>query len=523
MKNLVRLIFLGIIISLLASCTAFFDNSAFYKHRRRLRSNQNLSSELENLQNDEDTNISTDEDAVQKLFDEAEKNKDSLFGANMFENWIFYMTSLSGDNVGDYAFSSGTWQKDKNGHTEFHTEKGTTVGRGLKTLSNIKYYRYKSRSDRWKDAPYTQYEPSFSEERMKKREERFLFFRFTASSKGPQLDNSMLCVDTYTKFCWYYSEPGWLHSILGNKVPKDWVDFESPVISTQGECEHTKQYTRFYYYDPVGYVEENGRVVIYEWAKENLRRNYFNPRQNYAQNAERNPKKPGKSPYYISSGKGKADEPPPKVPVPPHESSLLVQLSYLKNDNFSVIEQGSFKEMNFAFLSATAKGFLNNRKQEETKTTLEKKVRIEEAETGDEKSSFQIPLASLTTEKNFTLKSYAKFANKLKLLDSKGIYIEIAPEESGALSFTYDEDALIFNAMTNSEFKHTRKQNEVKIECSLKNGEKIKIGESKTFELTYKIKGYFYNDPWFFIEKIEGRKIEKEMSFRVGYTISLSN
>lgn len=522
MKKILKFTLHVLFILLLTSCTAFFDASTYYSSRRRHR---NISDEDIRLPEDEETTplAPTNEEAIQKLFDDAEKNKDSIFSASNFNGWIFYMTDLAGDNVGTYKFSSGTWQTDGNG--ESHTQKGTTVGSGFKTLSNVKYYRYKSRKARWKDVNYTNFVPlEGADEKMKKREERFLFFRFTANSKGPDIDSAMLCVDTYTKFCWYYAEPSWLDSILGNKVPKDWVDFESPVLPTNGEQEHTRSYGKFYYYDPVGYVEASGDVVIYEWAKADLRRNYFNPRQNYLETAERSSDKPGKSPYYITSGKGKENEPPPKVEIPEHKESLLVQISYLKNIDFSVIEQMSFAEQSYAYLSATAKGLLGGTKKGETKLT--KKVPLEEFVNGGKESCFQIPLLELKNEKNFTIKTYSMFANKLKAGDANGVYIGIAPEDYGLLSFIYEErtegESLVFNGMNNGEYKDTRKQNEVKIECSLKTGDKIKAGENKTFEVTYKIKGYFYNDPWFVIKAIEGREIKNEVSFKVGYTLSLS-
>ena len=75
---------------------------------------------------------------------------------------------------------------------------------------NLKYYKYKDQEERWAErGGYS----SNIDETEKKRRERFVFFRFTGNaSAGTRLDNSMFCVDTHTKFLFYYSDPSHISS-----------------------------------------------------------------------------------------------------------------------------------------------------------------------------------------------------------------------------------------------------------------------------------------------------------------------
>ncbi|MEL5720376.1 MAG: hypothetical protein P1P59_04515 [Treponemataceae bacterium] len=295
------------------ACDLSFAGSDFYNSRRRQISSVEIPLYDSSGQADAPI-VSADEDVVQKLFDETEENKDKLFPASNFDNWVFYIAHLHSDNVGDYEFGNGTWIAESSQNCEVYSD-GRNLGSSLKQIKNVKYYRYKNRSDRWKNFSFTDFDP-FTPERdpdgkLKKREERFFFFRFTATAAmNTQLDNAMLCVDTYTKFCWFYSEPSWVKTIAGNTVPNDWVDFEDPKIpsSSPGTVEHTRAYGKFYFYDPIGYVEENGKVVLYEWAKADIRNAYFNPRQNYSETAKRDPNGAGKSPYYSSETGGSGSD-----------------------------------------------------------------------------------------------------------------------------------------------------------------------------------------------------------------------
>lgn len=320
-------IFIFVLISLVAifafltACNFGFAGSDFYNSRRRQTYSVEIPLNDSSIQADAPI-VSADEDVVQKLFDETEENKDTFFHASDFDNWVFSMTHLDDTNVATYEFSDhGKWSPATNGEVYSN---GEIVGSGTNQLKNIKYYRYKSRTNRWKEFSHTNgFDPlaELSDEE-KKREDRFLFFRFTADTKGPSIDNSMLCVDTYTKFCFFYSEPGYFKGMFN--IPSDWVDYEAPAHPEAGDNGHKKPGGRFYYYDPIGYVEEDGSVVIYDWVKQSIAVNDFRQKRNFTTVAKRSPDSPGCSPYLPADVATK----PPKVE---HAPGLYIALSSFEN------------------------------------------------------------------------------------------------------------------------------------------------------------------------------------------------
>ena len=182
------------------------------------------------------------------------------FPASLFDGWILNMTSMTKDNVATYAFKPGNWEGEPKTCT------GPTIAEGqLNKTWDLKYYKYKSQEERWQ--AHGGYKPSI-DEKEKKRRERFIFFRFTGSaSMGITLDNSMFCLDTHTKFLFYYSSPA---NISNFGVPSQWRDYEQP---TEGSH---KQFNKpFYLTDPVGYVKENGECVIYSWCKQHIMSNNY--------------------------------------------------------------------------------------------------------------------------------------------------------------------------------------------------------------------------------------------------------
>ena len=209
------------------------------------------------------------------------KSNSNGFSASKFDDWVVYISSFdNGTNVASYTFKNGTWS----GSPECY--RGPDFGSGIKKTKNVDFYRYKTRKDRWKE--HGGYQPDADP-----RDERFYFYRFTGSAGGglASLDNSMFCVDRYSKFLFYYSDP---RDINWQGVPSKWRDYAQP---TEGE--HKQFGEPFYMSDPVGYVEADGTVVMYEWIKRNISKNNYTAQKNsaYDKPAQRDPGKPGYSPY----------------------------------------------------------------------------------------------------------------------------------------------------------------------------------------------------------------------------------
>ena len=204
-------------------------------------------------------------------------DKDYGFPASKFDEWVVYINAFdNGTNIASYKFKPDSWS----GSPEQYA--GPDFGSGLKHMGNVKFYRYKSRTDRWDgNTP-----PLFDSEK----EKRFYFYRFTASG-GVSLDNSMFCVDTHSKFLFYYSDPA---SISSLGVPSGWTDYAAP-----SKGSHKQFNEPFYLSDPVGYVKEDGSVVLYSWIKQNITNNNYNAQKNsaFTKPAEKKANGAGFSPY----------------------------------------------------------------------------------------------------------------------------------------------------------------------------------------------------------------------------------
>ncbi|WP_052185497.1 hypothetical protein [Treponema sp. OMZ 838] len=208
------------------------------------------------------------------------------FSATQFDSWVVYISDFNNDtNVPTYRFKPGVWT----GTPESYD--GPNFGSSLKTSKNVKFYRYRTRKDRW--AQHGGFVPAHDPN-----DERFYFYRFTSLS-GPaigtqSLDNSMFAMDTYSKFIFYYSEPSYLKNLFGNKVPQNWMDYNAPASG-----EHQLFNEPFYMSDPIGYVNADGTVVLYSWVKQYIANDKYHAPKNgsFTQPAEPNEGKPGYSPY----------------------------------------------------------------------------------------------------------------------------------------------------------------------------------------------------------------------------------
>lgn len=210
--------------------------------------------------------------------------ENTFFSASLFNGWILNMTGMTSDNVASYAFKEGEWSGSPLSCS------GDDIGQGqLNHTWNLKYYKYKDQEERWQErGGYN----SSIDEAEKKRRERFIFFRFTGNaSAGTRLDNSMFCVDTHTKFLFYYSDPSHISSF---GVPSGWKDYDEA-----DEGEHKYFDKPFYLTDPVGYVKENGECVIYGWCKQHIRNNNYRATVDgtYRKQASRTSGGKGYSPY----------------------------------------------------------------------------------------------------------------------------------------------------------------------------------------------------------------------------------
>ena len=227
------------------------------------------------------TETSTEDPWLYYREGEPDASDNGNFNSDTFDRWVLNMPSMSGI-IASYKFKEGVWSGSS---PEVCNNAPPEIGEGLKGIWDVKVYRYKSRAERWSGSYVPEFDP---------KDERFHFFKFTAQSNGGLVDSSMFCVDRYSKFLFYYSEPAVIKNILNNWVPSNWTDYAAP---TQGK--HNKFPEPFYMSDPVGFVKEDGTVVLYEWIIKNINDANYGAKQNpsYTQPAGRKSNKAGFSPY----------------------------------------------------------------------------------------------------------------------------------------------------------------------------------------------------------------------------------
>ena len=79
---------------------------------------------------------------------------------------------------------------------------------------------------------------------------------------------------------------------FGNIIPSNWKDYAD---SSDGE--HTQRDKKFYEYDPVGFVREDGSVVIYNWFKAQIVASNYSPSMNEKYKYVAKAGKPGEKGY----------------------------------------------------------------------------------------------------------------------------------------------------------------------------------------------------------------------------------
>ena len=273
-RTIITAILSIVIVSLYFSCKPALG-SAWYKRAttQEKRNNADIPTDDEDNESQESENTGpyTEVNPFEYF------NENYLYPASKFDEWVVYMPDISTANVASYKFESVTpWNDKGNGEYEYVgiDGKGKVIGGGQQNETwDLKYYMYKTRKDRW--AKSNHFDPGLTSEEAEK-QKRFYFYRFTGeASANTHLNNSTFCVDAYSKFLFFYSEPAKKDVVFGNTIPSEWRDYEAG-----SDGHHTQRDKKFYEYDPVGYVMEDGSVVIYNWFKAQIVKSDYSPSMN---------------------------------------------------------------------------------------------------------------------------------------------------------------------------------------------------------------------------------------------------
>ncbi len=176
--------------------------------------------------------------------------------AKYFDTHVLKMYVSKFYNVPSYWFEKGSW-KIKDLNTYISGGKKEIVSRHqLNFIKSVRYYCYKNKHP-LDDNYYTASNKKFLK--------RFYFFRFTGKTMIPWIDVYLFALDLKTGLFFSYALPSRFDKVWGHYVPISWQTIESH--------EYVKKHfpgTKFYEFDPVGYIGDDGKIVMYEWiSKQN--------------------------------------------------------------------------------------------------------------------------------------------------------------------------------------------------------------------------------------------------------------
>lgn len=230
-----------------------------------------------------------DVDPEKDPFIKGEWNKpDYKFDGAKFDTWLLKV-EFDGQNIPQYGFfDDGTqWTEShtKEGYPEvaFDASKHGWKAQGY-GMNPLMIYRYNHKN------PLVAADGDYN---TSDRLDRFFFYRIVGKAVVVDLDQYLIAVDTYSKFVFAYAKVTSTTTVVGNKVPNGFGPVES-----YGE----KRF--FYEYDPIGYVDENGTVTLYNSYKSEMLKgatDYFPSIHNKADMtmATHSPGGDGRSPYYV--------------------------------------------------------------------------------------------------------------------------------------------------------------------------------------------------------------------------------
>lgn len=143
--------------------------------------------------------------------------------------------------------------------------------------------------------------------------ERFIFMRINGSAAGTPMNNYLIAVDKYSKFIFAYAKITKTGSTLGIKYPSEFDAIEKYADRR-----------KFYEYDPIGFVHEDGSVTLYDEYKNEMAAGATDYVPSVHKTSDNKPRalatrnNPGRSPYLNMNDEG-------------NRVSIIVSSKYVEN------------------------------------------------------------------------------------------------------------------------------------------------------------------------------------------------
>ena len=210
------------------------------------------------------------------------------FNANVFDKWLF-QSSFREDKLPIYNFlteDTRVWMpggKDWNGiSANYYNPRDKENQASGYGITGMTVYKYDAANPLYDNNGY-----------LPGRMERFRFYSIQGEAVVVTLKQYLIAVDTYSKFIFAFGKITQTETVIGgDKVP---TAFEA--VEYHGD-------RHFYEYDPIGYVESDGSVVLYPHYQTEFVKapTDYNPQvHGYPSMATHTPTGQGHSPYYVMS------------------------------------------------------------------------------------------------------------------------------------------------------------------------------------------------------------------------------
>ena len=210
------------------------------------------------------------------------------YNASKFDSWLF-KASFRDDKLPIYTFFDDSTRHWTAGGMDWNNipanyyfgKDGENEAQGY-AIKNLTVYKYDKDNPLYDDKGY-----------LPERMDRFRFYSIkgesgVASINAP-LKQYLIAVDTYSKFVFAFGKITKIQDFVGQQVP---IGFEA--------IEFHADKKDFYEYDPIGYVDKSGNVILYQHYETEFVKvptSYVPKQHGYDNYAEHNKLKPGKSPY----------------------------------------------------------------------------------------------------------------------------------------------------------------------------------------------------------------------------------
>lgn len=396
MEKLFYSVLLVIISVFIISCGNHFFNPKYYYSKK----NGNTSTSGGNFEPPPPPEELPE--GMEDPFEKGEWNKPDYGGynGNKFDSWLFE-ASFRGDKLPIYNFKEPGGKNWISGGKDWKDNLGDyylpVIGDnkvydapvvGTISIDPLKIYKYNGNNPLYGISGY-----------LPGRLDRFNFYSIDGKA-SIKLQQYLIAVDKYSKLIFAYGKITSTGNLFGNVYP---TDFDA--------IERYGKKIPFYEYDPIGYVDSTGKVILYEHYETEFVKNptgYMPSQHGFAAIAEHSKSKPGKSPY---------------VPLKTDADNIIIMAKSLKNISVksrSAIFGFMGNPLNNAWFTYTIAGTAYNN---ETGGVLEN---IENLDPRSQSATGMIYLSETKDIKvNAQINFSSSITNEVRSID-KGATIELA-------------------------------------------------------------------------------------------------